>query len=95
MGALPDCIILCVNLFDSFEYVRRTILFLEAATKSRVIALATIPFVTRNKAHNSFERLETLMSLDDFIKMRELFTSEFHLPLYNIADNADMTELTE
>lgn len=92
MGTLPDCIVLCVNTFDSFEYIHRTIAFLESVANSKVIALATIPFNT--KAHNSFEKSKIVVS-DDFYNLQRLFKSEFEMPLYNIVDKNEMIRLSE
>lgn len=39
LGVQPDSIILCINGYDSIEYVRRTILFFEATVKAKVICL--------------------------------------------------------
>ncbi|MBQ3545466.1 MAG: DUF1611 domain-containing protein, partial [Lachnospiraceae bacterium] len=93
LGSLPDCIILCVNLFDSFEYIHRTISFLESSVNSKVIALATIPFAVKNNGNNSIDILKTLRPSKEFCKVQELFISEFHIPLYNITDDGDMEKL--
>lgn len=95
LGTLPDCIVLCVNLFDSFEYIHRTVSFLESAANSKVIALATIPFVTRENGNNAFDISKALMSSVEFRTIQELFYSEFSIPLYNIAANNDAEELTQ
>lgn len=54
LDTLPDCIVLCVNLFDSFDYIHRTVSFLEATAKGKVIALAAIPFNIKDNANNPF-----------------------------------------
>ena len=95
LGTLPDCIVLCVNLFDSFEYIHRTISFLESSANSKVIALATIPFVTRDNGNNTFDISKALMSSEDFRTMQKLFYSEFSIPLYNITAGDDAKELTQ
>lgn len=95
LGTLPDCIVLCVNLFDSFEYIHRTILFLEASANSKVIALAVIPFVIRENGNNTFDISKELMSSKDFRTIQESFNSEFNIPLYNITSDDDAIELTQ
>lgn len=39
LGTLPDVIVLCVNVFDETEYIKRTILAMESLADSKVIAL--------------------------------------------------------
>jgi hypothetical protein len=42
-GTWPDYVILCVNIFDSFDYVKRTIKFIESAVNCTVGSCAIIP----------------------------------------------------
>jgi hypothetical protein len=42
-GTWPDYVILCVNIFDSFDYVKRTIRFIESAVNCTVGSCAIIP----------------------------------------------------
>jgi hypothetical protein len=42
-GTWPDYVILCVNIFDSFDYVMRTIRFIESAVNCTVGSCAIIP----------------------------------------------------
>ena len=94
MGTLPDCIVLCVNLFDSFEYIHRTISFLESAANSKVIALATIPFNTNRNANYSTEKSKTVV-LDDFCDLQRDYCSEFKIPLYNIVEKKEIVRLSK
>lgn len=43
MGTQPEAIILTINPFDEFDYIKRTIMFLEAAADSKVIAIVIYP----------------------------------------------------
>lgn len=42
-GTEPDAVILCVNVFDHLDYVKRTIAFLESVIKCFVIEIALFP----------------------------------------------------
>lgn len=44
VGTAPDSIILCVNYEDEFDYIEKTIRFLESVSESRVLALVLFPF---------------------------------------------------
>lgn len=49
LGVEPDVIILCIEVDDEYEYIERTICFLESYFESKVIALAFLPVQkTRN-----------------------------------------------
>jgi hypothetical protein len=43
LGTWPDYVILCVNIFDSLDYVKHTIKFIECSVNSTVGACAIIP----------------------------------------------------
>jgi hypothetical protein len=43
MGTWSDYVILCINIFDSFDYVKRTIKFIESAVNCVVGSCAIIP----------------------------------------------------
>ena len=45
----PDCYILCVNVSDDLQYIKRTINYLENILPSKVICLALFPFDMENK----------------------------------------------
>lgn len=44
LATFPDIIILCVNYFDDFDYIVRTIRYLEGIVDSKVIAIVVSPF---------------------------------------------------
>ncbi len=95
LGALPDCIVLCINLFDSYEYIQRTISFIESLANTKVIALATIPFEIKENGNHSFDILKTLLPCETFFKIQKSFENQFGRPLYNITKDLDMKKLTQ
>lgn len=95
LGTMPDCIVLCINLFDSYEYIHRTIAVLESLSNGKVIAMATIPFVTKENTMYSLESQKNMMSYEDFTNIQSLFNNEFNMPLYNIASDSDMKRMTQ
>lgn len=63
IGTSPDAVILCVNAFDSIEYIKRTIKFLEGLGNAKVIALVIFPVVKKNGDFN-FKKDTVLTSKD-------------------------------
>jgi hypothetical protein len=53
LGTWPDYVILCVNLFDSIDYVKRTIRFIETSVNCVVGACAIIPTIKGNVDFNN------------------------------------------
>lgn len=49
LACAPDCYILCVNVSDDLQYIKRTINYLENILPSKVICLALFPFDMENK----------------------------------------------
>jgi hypothetical protein len=49
LGTWPDYVILCVNIFDSIDYVIRTIRFIESAVDCTVGACAIIPTIKKER----------------------------------------------
>ena len=48
-GIAPDAIILCVNMDDDIDYIRRTIKHIEAYVDTRVIAIVVYPYINEIK----------------------------------------------
>lgn len=44
-GTSPDAVILCVNIDDDMDYIKRTINYIEAYVDTKIIALVIYPFV--------------------------------------------------
>ncbi len=49
LACAPDCYILCINVSDDLQYIKRTINYLENILPSKVICLALFPFDMLNK----------------------------------------------
>lgn len=69
-GTNPDAVILCVSPHDDFDYIKRTIAFIEAAGDTKVIAVAVFPVIQepfcggmfRSKDISKSEQLSILIS---------------------------------
>ena len=45
LATKPDAVVLCVNIYDSIEYIQRTINAIESLSESTIVALAVSPMV--------------------------------------------------
>ncbi len=75
LGTQPDSIILCVNDFDSFEYIHRTISFFKSTVMANVICLVVSSI---NSPVDNSER-----------KSSEAFMSEFGIPAFDLKSFCD------
>lgn len=88
-GTEPDAVILCVNVYDSEEYIRRTIQFIESAVDAKIIALCLFPFTMQGEGFTSINA-KRKMSMDEVNEAIKKLYSQFQLPVFNvIGDNAD------
>lgn len=53
LGVQPDSVILCVNAFDSIDYVKSTITFIESVVNTKVIAII-LSNIKKDKVQNQF-----------------------------------------
>lgn len=90
LGTLPDAVILCVNAHDEFEYVKRTIGFIESSVDSKVVAIVIYPMGFNEKIGKS-----RLVRLDDVELTKSLlrYKSYFNLPTYILGDDVGMENL--
>ena len=76
VSTAPDAVILCVNSFDSIDYIKRTINFIESIGSSKVISLVIFPL---ERSQNSFSlrgnrKLTNISELNTFKeKLKEIF----------------------
>ena len=82
-GTEPDAVILCVNPYDSLDYVKRTISFIQSAVDARVIAVCLFPFTVRSERFVSID-VKRKMSCDEIKQAVYLLGSQLKLPVYNI-----------
>lgn len=72
LGIQPDSIVLCVNAYDSIEYINRTISFFKSTVNAKVICLV-VSFINAKRLKLSYHSLD-------------YFKSNFSLPIYNLHD---------
>ena len=84
-SVMPDGVILAINIFDDFDYIKRTIDVIWNMTKSKVFALAIYPFdITYDRIIDSQKKKLTKIELDEIIAKLENY---FKLPTIVIGES--------
>jgi len=82
-GTNPDAIILCVSLSDDFEYIGRTMNFIEASANSKVLALVVYPVVHELNS-GTFVKTENLSSTKRMCEFKENLSKQFDIPSFEL-----------
>lgn len=94
LGLQPDIIILCVNPFDNYDYIKYTIKYLEGTGQCDVIGLVVYPqtyYPDWRSYHNSKKALTDIEKHD----IQEKFSSKFKLPVYFLDNEEHIKELID
>lgn len=87
-ATLPDIIFLCVNLFDSIEYIQRTINVIEGYTMTKVIGLVLYPL--RSAGISAImQDIKESENKHKFETVRCLLHTQINLPIYSYDDFED------
>lgn len=94
LGTQPDCVVLCVNPFDSVEYIKRTVCFIESSVDCTVAALVVFPMNTREdwaEVYGYKEKLED----EKYFQIESILSEELCIPVFQLGIEKDMYELVE
>lgn len=89
----PDVFVLCVNLHDPIEYIKRTIKYLEAFDDSPVIALALYPVVTEAATQIGLGYHKRMASERELEEASERLSKEFGIPVYALNQEKEVERL--
>jgi uncharacterized NAD-dependent epimerase/dehydratase family protein len=92
LGSEPDICILCVNIFDEIEYIKRTVRFLESFIETKVIALVLYP-VERNLRWSVFGNTSNSISEERLLLKQEELKELTGLPVYILNSATDIEGL--
>jgi uncharacterized NAD-dependent epimerase/dehydratase family protein len=89
-GTDPAVYVLCVNIWDDIDYIKRTINYLRAINNSEVIGLAILENAPRDFSSGENHRNTIDSQVNCFKKkINELF----HMPVYNISSDDQIERL--
>ena len=94
LGTQPDAVILCINPYDDFDYIKKTIKFIEACTDCKVIALVVFPMNIRDGWSGIYESKKT-MSDEELDTLKKTLYRYFHIPIFALGNEKDMGNLSE
>lgn len=89
----PDAVLLCINYDDEYDYVLRTIKFIEGAVQCKVIALVLFPMKLKNNWSGIYSQKEIVGDQEYVNKSAELIKI-FQLPVYKLGEELEMDKLT-
>lgn len=90
----PDAVVLCINIYDDMNYIKRTIQFIEAASPSKVIALVVFPMKIQNNGLSLYQAREKV-TRQEFLTYKEEYEKQFVIPVFELGDEEDMAQLIE
>ena len=88
MGTQPEAIVVTINPFDDFDYVKRTVKFLESAVDAKVVAIVVYPITIANDWTGFYGKKQSLNS-DDYMRIKNYYESELNIPVFNLNEKVD------
>lgn len=92
LGLYPDAVVLCINAYDSKEYIRSTIDFIQSCTRAEVIALVVFP-VTVSEGYLSVHGAQRLIGDKEYLDLKNSLFESFNIPIFKLGDVSDMSDL--
>ena len=89
LGTQPEAIVLTINPFDDFNYIKRTIMFLESAVDAKVIAIVIYPVNFTNDWTGFYGKKRTL-TRDEYIDLKNKYEKSFNIPVLSLNDNINI-----
>ncbi|MCI9414741.1 MAG: DUF1611 domain-containing protein [Clostridiales bacterium] len=88
LGTKPDAVILCVNLFDDSEYIRRTVSVIENLAECAVIAIAVSPMIFSGDLALIRQRKE-MADPADIRAFADMLQSDLSRPVFVMMEEAE------
>ncbi|MDY0278668.1 MAG: DUF1611 domain-containing protein [Acholeplasma sp.] len=92
IGLQPDIVLLCINQFDSIEYIRKTICYIETISSSKVIALVLFPYKIKEKSFN-IQLVQVKSSRIEIDEIKSKMYREFKINTYCINYSEDIESM--
>ena len=91
VGTQPDAVVLCINPFDTVDYIARTVKFIESSVECKVIAFVVFPMDLKNEWGIYGGTVPVSVEKYDVLS-KKLMT--FSVPVYKLGDEKDMQALS-
>ena len=89
MGVNPDAVVLCVNPYDHFNYIQRSIQTIEGLSYAKVLAITLYPFTFENN-WAILKGKKCKLSEEQLLATRKKLENRFGLPVYEIGNSEDI-----
>lgn len=93
LGANPDAVVLMINIFDDFDYIERTIRYIENIIICDVIALVVFP-IKRTFKWNTLGDLSVRYDDKSIEEIKEKLKTSFNKNVYILDNEVDMNSLS-
>lgn len=93
-GTLPDVVCLCINPYDDFEHIEKTINSIETISSCKVCALVVFPMQIDKGWLSSYGH-KTILTDDEYTEIKTKLTSTFGINVFRLGDNLSIQNLFE
>jgi len=91
-GTSPDAVILVVNVYDTLDYIIRTISVIENASDCHVIAICLFPMKIK-EGFAGLSGVKTKITEEELINAKISLHKSLCRPIFELGNNSDMDEL--
>lgn len=92
LGTQPDLVVLCINLHDTIQYIKRTKNFIESICDCKVIAFCLYP--DKIVKNNGFVKRHIKVEGDECKIFINKLKEEFNIPVYKLNELESIDELS-
>ncbi|MGV8146285.1 MAG: S8 family serine peptidase [Alkaliphilus sp.] len=94
LGSSPDATILCINIYDDIDYIKRSINYLESAVPSSVIGVVLSP-VIRTLDYSNLSRRTDLVEADELNNQRNWLSQHLKREIYILNEEKEIDSLVD
>ena len=90
----PDAVVLCVNPYDPYDYVKRTIGFIESGANCKVLGLVVFPMTIMEEWSLGYVP-KYKMNEKERNELKDNLQAYFNIPVFHLDDTEDICNLTK
>lgn len=92
LGTQPDAGILCINPYDDFEYIKRSVDYLESLVNCKIIGLSMYPMDINTDWTGMYGK-KSILKDERFMSLREQLFNKFEIPVFKLGDLNDFNKM--
>ncbi|MEF9958764.1 MAG: DUF1611 domain-containing protein [Niameybacter sp.] len=94
LGCQPDAVFLSINPYDDFEYIERTIRFIESSVEAKILAIVIFP-LDINKGWQGFYGSKVEITTERYNDLKGDIEKRFKIPVYRSDRDQDIKKLVD